>query len=137
VPLKKYNRIISDAEKRKGCLPIIDFVLSIVTDSSYNVISINEGRVEHIIEIDTVTKEKLVIIRYGDYYTSYYPLKDIIVKKGDFLRKGKIFAVLCKNFDEYILDVRLSKGSKDIYPEDWINWNSTPAKNKKTDYPLD
>ena len=72
--------------------------------------------------IKSVAGKTVIIIRYGDYFTSYGNLASVLVAKGDKVKKGAVIGQVGDNpdTDPGQLDFILTKNQKDLNPEMWL-----------------
>jgi hypothetical protein len=71
----------------------------------------------------------IIIIKYGDYYITYFPLDRRLFNIEDEIKAGEILGKIAKDIDNiYSLEIRLSKGEKDLFIKNWINWKTKSKK---------
>ncbi len=122
VPLKKYTSVFDNKRNERYSGDPSASPLTIITDSSYVVNALHAGEVILIAEIETLIF--VVVVKYGDYYIAYNPLKKLTVKKGDQIYAGDTIGLLSPDIDSnFNLDIYLSFKLKDLCAKNWINWN--------------
>ena len=129
-PIKNYKKIYDNEQMKRSTACSFDSSLRIITDSAYKVYSVHKGLVVLLTALDSL--KYLVLVKFGDYYVSYFPLLNPIVKKGDMINAGKEIGMLAKDLDDkFILEIGLSFKLKDLCAKNWINWKPIPSKKKK------
>ncbi len=121
IPIKKYTAIFHNEKKKRYTANQFDSTLTILTDSTYEVKALHAGEVVLAAEIETLIF--VVVVKYGDYYIAYNPLKKLTVKKGDQIYAGDTIGLLSQGIDSnFNLDIYLSFKLKDLCAKNWINW---------------
>jgi hypothetical protein len=130
VPIKKYTSVFNNEEMKNYAAYQFDSTLRIITDSAYEVKALQYGEVILINEVDS--SKYCVLLKCGNYFTSYYPLKKPSLKYRDVITKGATVGVLAKGFEnKFILEIGLQFKEKELSARNWINWNSIIIKNKE------
>lgn len=121
VPITKYKEIYNNEVLKHCTMNSFDSTLRIITDSSYSVSALHDGRIVSIIEGE---KYYIILTKYGDYFISYWGLSIPRFLKGDFITAGQILGELVKDEveDNYMLKIELSKRSNELSAEKWIKW---------------
>ncbi len=135
VPIKNYKKVSRNTCKRNlGCesnccidndsLLCSRFninLLIINTDSAYLVKALHAGEVVLATEIDSL--KFIVLIKFGNYFISYYPIQKLTVKKGEKINSGKEIGTLAKDLDDnFNLEISLYFKERELCAKDWINW---------------
>jgi hypothetical protein len=98
----------------------IDLGLIIIVDSAYKVKALQDGRI--ILATETDSSSFVITVKYGDYFITYFALNELLFKKEDEIKAGDIIGRVAKDMDNlYSLELRLSKGEKDLPIKNWIN----------------
>lgn len=123
IPVIMYNAILKNKIYGSCLTNHFGSRLIIVSDSSYEVNALHSGKVVLVEEIDTL--KFLTIVKYGDYYISYYYLENIKVKKGNQINAGQVIGTLARDLDNnYSLEIMLNFKEKELCVRNWIDWNS-------------
>jgi hypothetical protein len=125
MPIAKYQKIKFSTYNEQTVFKYSSFI----TDSSYEVSSVEAGIVEEIITTDSL--RFLVIIKSGNYYVTYNLLSNLYVHRDDNIKKNQKIGVLGKNVDgEYELIFNLYNNKKNINPKAWFNLHPKFSKKK-------
>jgi murein hydrolase activator len=63
----------------------------------------------------------LVVIKHGNYYSSYSTLTNVVVKKDDAVKTGQALGKVAANIDGVgALDFYTTKGNTNLNPEQWL-----------------
>jgi hypothetical protein len=102
----------------------IDLGLILLADSAYEVKALHSGKIILATKIDI--NSFVMTVKYGNYFISYFPLDKLLFKKEDEIKAGDIIGRVAKDMDNlYSLELRLSKGEKDLPIKNWINWKKS------------
>ena len=121
LPLPRYLKIYDNEELKHFAANQFDSTLRIITDSSYQVKAVHDGRIFSIIEIEG---EYSILTKFGSYFLAYSRLTKPSLKEGEFVKAGQSLGNLVKNWTEenYTLEIMLSKDDKQLSAEKWIIW---------------
>jgi len=121
LPLPKYLKIYDNENLKRYTSNQFDSTLRIITDSSYEVTAVHEGKIVGIFEVDG---DYTVMTKFGKYFISYNSLTKPNLKEGEFIKAGRVLGRVVKNWTEenYTLHLYLSNGTKQISAQKWIDW---------------
>ncbi len=94
--------------------------IDILTRKNSSVSCIHEGKVVGVSEVPGYGNT--IIIKHRNYYTVYARLKDVVVKKGDFVKKRTVLGLVNspKSTDSPILHFEVWYKKKPLNPIEWI-----------------
>jgi murein hydrolase activator len=120
-PVSRFFKIYENENLKHFASNQFDSTLRIITDSSYQVKAVHDATVTAIIEVDG---EYTVLTNFGNYYISYSRLTRPNLVKGEYIKAGQQLGQVMKDWTEnnYTLEIALSKGTKQLNAEDWIDW---------------
>ena len=121
LPIPKYLKIYDNENLKHFTANQFDSTLRIITDSSYQVKAVHEGTVTAVIEVEG---EYTVLTNFGNYFIAYSRLTKPNLVQGEFIKVGQQLGQIIKNWteDNYTLEIALSKGTKQLSAEKWIDW---------------
>ena len=121
LPIPKYSKIYDNENLKRFTSYQFDSTLRIITDSSYQVKAVHDGIVTAIIEVE---EEYTILTQFGDYFISYSRLTKPNFREGELIKQGQQLGQVIKNWTEknYMLEIMLSKGTKQISPVTWFAW---------------
>ena len=93
--------------------------ISFVTDSAAEVRAIYNGRVY---KIFTIENDYAVVTNFGDYFITYYPLKQTRLKKGDTIISGQPISKVGYLDNAREINILISKSTNFIDPYKWFRW---------------
>jgi hypothetical protein len=93
--------------------------ISFITDSAAEVRAIYNGKVY---KIFTIENEYAVVTNFGDYYITYYPLKQTRLKKGDTVISGQPISKVGYLDNAHEINILISKSTNFIDPYKWFRW---------------
>jgi hypothetical protein len=121
LPIQRYSKIYDNENLKRFTSNRFDSTLRIITDSSYQVKAVHDGIVTAIIEVGG---EYTILTNFGDYFIAYSRLTKPNFRQGEFIKQGQQLGQIIKNWTEknYMLEIMLSKGTKQISPVTWFAW---------------
>jgi hypothetical protein len=133
MPIKIFYKMFDNEEMKRRTAYQFDSTLRILTDSAYDVKAVHKGEIILVHKDDSL--RQLVLVKFGNYYVSYYPLQNLSVNKGNYIGSGQIIGSLSKDLDDnFNLEIHLSKKYDELCAKNWINWKTKP-KNKNGHQP--
>ena len=120
-PIPRYLKIYKNENLKHFTSNQFDSTLRIITDSSYQVKAVHDGTVTAIIQLDG---EYTVLTNFGNYFISYSRLTKPNLVKDEYIKAGQQLGQVMKDWteDNYTLEIALSKGTKQLSAEKWIDW---------------
>ena len=121
LPMPKYLKIYDNENLKHFATNQFDSTLRIITDSSYQLKAVYDGRIVSVIEIEG---EYSIITKFGSYFLAYSRLTKPDLKEGEFVTAGQQLGHVVKNWTEesYTLEIMFSKEDKQLNAEKWIAW---------------
>ncbi len=120
IPIPKYIKLEENKVKRDGTYDKTDSSLFFITDSSYAVTAVFEGKVMGIFPIEDAY---VVMTQYGDYYITYSNITEVKFKEGDTVKRGDVIGKIMKvDDDTYLINFLLMKQNKMIEAAKWFKW---------------
>lgn len=121
LPISKYLRIYNNENLKRFTSNQFDSTLRIITDSSYQVNAVYDGK---IISIIVVEDEYSIVTKFGSYYLGYSRLTKPDLQEGEFIKAGQSLGYLVKCWTEenYTLEIMLSNDHKERSAQKWIKW---------------
>ena len=92
--------------------------LSFIRNKSEEVYAIFDGKIIMIEEIDTCNY--IITTKFEDYYISYLGLTETKFKVGDIIKKDQLISSLAKSYNNYTLDLFISKSFTELNPKEWL-----------------
>lgn len=93
--------------------------IGFITDSIAEIKAIHAGRVSKIFAVED---GYAVVINFGDYYITYYPLTEPALKKGDVIISGQPISRVSPSCDVSEINILMSKTTEFIDPYKWFRW---------------
>ena len=120
-PVPRYLKIYDNENLKHFPSNQFDSTLRIITDSSYQVKAVHDGTVTAIFQVDG---EYTVLTSFGNYFISYSRLTKPNLVKDEYIKAGQQLGQIMKDWteDNYTLEIALSKGTKQLSAEKWIDW---------------
>jgi len=95
------------------------YSITFSTDSAAEVRAIYDGI---IVRIFSLEDDYAVVTKFGDYYITYYPLTDPVLKRGDLVLCGQPISRIGSSDDAPVVNIVMSKTTTFIDPYRWFKW---------------
>jgi septal ring factor EnvC (AmiA/AmiB activator) len=93
--------------------------ITFITDSAAEVRAIYNGKVYKVFSIENAWA---VVTNFGDYFITYYPVKQTRLKKGDTIISGQPISKVGYLENDREINILISKRTNFIDPYKWFRW---------------